>query len=44
MRRVGQPFERLGDSYGVCATTSAGKRTLVHIDFTELGLVHMVRV
>ena len=43
MRQVGQPFERLGNSYGVCATTSAGKRTLVHIDFTERGLVHTVR-
>ena len=43
MRRVGQPYERLGDSYGVCATKAGGRTTLIHIDFSELGLVHGVR-
>ncbi|MGA8845063.1 MAG: hypothetical protein WB471_00420, partial [Nocardioides sp.] len=43
MVKVGQPYERLGSSYGVCATAADGKSTLVHIDFSEAGVVTGVR-
>ncbi|CAN5492877.1 hypothetical protein BH09ACT12_BH09ACT12_11180 [soil metagenome] len=43
MTLVGQPFERLGSSYGVCATTSAGAKKMVHIDFSTKGLVTGIR-
>ena len=43
MALLGQPYERLGDSYGVCAKTSTGSTTLVHIDFSESGRVRRVR-
>ncbi len=43
MRAVGQPYERLGTSYGVCATTAAGRRTMVTITFDDAGRVSGVR-
>ena len=43
MTLVGQPYERLGSSYGVCARTTTGSTTLVHIDFSTDGRVTRVR-
>ncbi len=43
MRRVGQPFRRLGDTYGVCAKTSDDARVMVKIEFDQAGRVVRVR-
>ncbi len=40
---LGQPFERLGSSYGVCARTSTGSTTMVRVDFSADGRVTRVR-
>ncbi|WP_188111244.1 peptidase [Nocardioides antri] len=42
MRRVGQPFRRLGRTYGVCAKTADDPRVMVRIVFDRTG--HVVRV
>jgi hypothetical protein len=39
MRRVGQPFRRIGTVYGVCATTPENPRVLVRIVFDQAGRV-----
>jgi hypothetical protein len=43
MRTVGQPFHRLGSSYGICATDAAGRRTTASIVFDAEGRVVDVR-
>jgi hypothetical protein len=43
MRAVGQPFRRLGTSYGVCAKAPGRPRVMVTIDFTPKGRVRAVR-
>ncbi|WP_345453700.1 hypothetical protein [Nocardioides marinquilinus] len=43
MRRVGQPFQRLGTTYGVCARTQSRDRVMVTIAFTRGGRVTAVR-
>ncbi len=43
MRRVGQPFRRLGRTYGVCAKTVDDARVMVRIVFDEAGRVVQVR-
>ncbi len=43
MRVVGQPYERLGTSYGVCAKLPSGRTTFVHVDFSRAGTVTGVR-
>jgi hypothetical protein len=43
MRAVGQPFERLGSTYGVCARERSGATTLVEVDFSSAGRVVRVR-
>ncbi|WP_139982259.1 hypothetical protein [Nocardioides litoris] len=43
MRRVGQPFRRLGSSYGVCAKAPGRPKVMVTIDFTPKGRVRAVR-
>ncbi len=35
MRKVGQPFERLGTTYGVCAKAPGKPRVLMHIQFSR---------
>ncbi len=42
MTRVGQPFERLGTSYGVCATAPGKPRVMVHVQFSPRGRVTSV--
>ena len=39
MRTVGQPFRRLGSTYGVCATTPTRARQMVTITFSPRGRV-----
>ncbi|KAA1421680.1 hypothetical protein F0U44_05240 [Nocardioides humilatus] len=39
MRRVGQPYERLGTEYGVCAKTAESPRVMVTIHFDQAGQV-----
>lgn len=42
MRAVGQPYRRLGASYGVCARTADRPRVMVTIDFDAAGRVSRV--
>lgn len=44
MKAVGQPFTRLGTSYGICARTAKDKKVPVTIVFTKSGKVKAVRV
>jgi hypothetical protein len=44
MRAVGQPFTRLGASYGICARTAGDRRVPVTIRFTPGGKVRSVRI
>ncbi len=39
MRRVGQPFRRLGNTFGVCAKTASDPRVMVKIEFDKTGKV-----
>lgn len=39
MRRVGQPYQRLGTTYAVCAKTKAKSRVMVKIVFNKAGKV-----
>jgi hypothetical protein len=39
MRRVGQPFRRLGQTFGVCAKTANDPRVMVSIVFDRAGKV-----
>ena len=43
MRRVGQPFRRIGRWYGVCAKTADSPRVMVNIQFDETGKVVRVQ-
>ncbi len=43
MALLGQPYERLGSSYGICAKTPSGSTTLVHVDFDRAGRVTRTR-
>ncbi len=43
MRRVGQPFRRLGSTYGVCAKTAKDARVMVSIVFDRAGKVVRLR-
>lgn len=43
MRAVGQPFTRLGTTYGMCAKTAKQKNVRVRIEFTPGGQVRLVR-
>ena len=43
MRAVGQPFRRLGNEFGVCATAPGKPRVMVTISFTPKGRVTGVR-
>lgn len=43
MRKVGQPFRRLGDSYGICARTEGDPRVMVTIELDRAGKVVRVR-
>jgi hypothetical protein len=43
MRRVGQPFRRLGRWYGVCAKTADNPRVMVNIEFDGTGRVLRVQ-
>ncbi len=42
MRRVGQPFRRLGQTFGVCARTADDPRVMMRIVFDRSG--HVLRV
>lgn len=44
MKAVGQPFTRLGTSYGICARTAKDKKVRVTIAFGKGGKVQAVRV
>ncbi|MGA8256715.1 MAG: hypothetical protein WB767_09095 [Nocardioides sp.] len=39
MRRVGQPFERLGNTFGVCAKAPGKPRVMMRIEFSPKGRV-----
>lgn len=43
MKAVGQPYTRLGASYGICARSGTDKRVPVTITFTKGGKVRAVR-
>lgn len=43
MRRVGQPFRRLGTTYGVCAKSADNPRAMINIVFDEAGNVISVQ-
>lgn len=43
MKKVGQPFTRLGRSYGICARTKHKKRVAMKITFTKAGHLKSVR-
>ena len=43
LRRLGQPFSRLGQTYGVCAKTANDPRVMVSIVFDRAGKVVRVQ-
>jgi hypothetical protein len=43
MALLGQPFERLGTTYGLCARTPSGATRMVRIDFSDAGRVTGIR-
>ncbi|WP_183095405.1 hypothetical protein [Nocardioides stalactiti] len=43
MRRVGQPYRRIGQTFGVCAKTAANPRVMVTIVFDKTGRVLRVQ-
>jgi hypothetical protein len=42
MAKVGQPYERLGSSYELCARTSTRRRVPVKVTFSPAGRVTKV--
>lgn len=43
MRKVGQPYTRLGSNYGFCAKTASNPRVLMQVTFSHSGQVTGVR-
>ena len=43
MQAVGQPYTRLGSTYGTCARTASDPRVTMKIDFGPRGRVADVR-